>query len=45
MAIGPRVRGGYTGGDVLGPLGLFAVSPTYMSQIDHHLGDLLATRV
>ncbi|MCW0212006.1 MAG: alpha/beta fold hydrolase [Pseudonocardia sp.] len=27
--------------DVLGHLGLFAVSPTYMPQIDQHLGDLL----
>ncbi len=31
--------------DVLGHLGLFGVSPTYMPQIDRHLGDLLATEV
>lgn len=28
--------------DVLGHLGLFAVAPTYMPQIDQHLGELLA---
>ena len=28
--------------DVLGHLGLFAVAPTYMPQIDQHLGDLLS---
>lgn len=31
--------------DVLGHLGLFGVSPTYMPQIDRHLGDLLAIDV
>jgi len=31
--------------DVLGHLGLFAVSPTYMPQIDKHLGELLAREV
>jgi homoserine O-acetyltransferase len=31
--------------DVLGHLGLFGVSPTYMPQIDQHLGELLATQV
>ncbi|MGH3089728.1 MAG: alpha/beta fold hydrolase [Rubrobacteraceae bacterium] len=31
--------------DVLGHLGLFGVAPTYMPQIDRHLGDLLATEV
>lgn len=31
--------------DVLGHLGLFAVAPTYMPQIDQHLNDLLATKV
>ena len=31
--------------DILGHLGLFAVAPTYMPQIDQHLGDLLATEV
>ena len=31
--------------DVLGHLGLFGVSPTYMPQIDRHLGELLATEV
>ncbi len=31
--------------DVLGHLALFGVSPTYMPQIDRHLGDLLATPV
>jgi homoserine O-acetyltransferase len=31
--------------DVLGHLGLFAVSPTYMPQIDQHVGELLATKV
>ncbi|MBA2693090.1 MAG: alpha/beta fold hydrolase [Rubrobacter sp.] len=31
--------------DVLGHLGLFGVAPTYMPQIDEHLGDLLATDV
>jgi homoserine O-acetyltransferase/O-succinyltransferase len=31
--------------DVLGHLGLFGVAPTYMSQIDQHLGELLATPV
>jgi len=31
--------------DVLGHLGLFAVAPTYLPQIDQHLGDLLATKV
>ncbi|QTV79235.1 alpha/beta fold hydrolase [Microbacterium sp. NIBRBAC000506063] len=29
--------------DVLGHLGLFAVAPTYMPQIDRHLAELLAT--
>ena len=29
--------------DVLGHLGLFGVAPTYMPQIDKHLGDLLAS--
>ncbi len=31
--------------DILGHLGLFGISPTYMEQIDRHLGDLLATGV
>ncbi|MDV6296851.1 alpha/beta fold hydrolase (plasmid) [Rhodococcus aetherivorans] len=31
--------------DVLGHLGLFAVAPTYMPQIDRHLADLLAIEV
>jgi homoserine O-acetyltransferase/O-succinyltransferase len=31
--------------DVLGHLGLFGVAPTYMPQIDRHLGDLLSTQV
>jgi len=31
--------------DVLGHLGLFAVSPTYMPQIDKYLGELLAREV
>lgn len=31
--------------DVLGHLALFGVAPTYMPQIDRHLGELLATRV
>ena len=31
--------------DVLGHLGLFAVAPTYMPQIDQHLGELLALDV
>jgi homoserine O-acetyltransferase len=31
--------------DVLGHLGLFGVAPTFMPQIDQHLGDLLATEV
>ncbi len=31
--------------DVMGHLGLFAVSPTYMPQIDQHLGELLATEI
>lgn len=31
--------------DVLGHLGLFGVAPTYMPQIDQHLGELLATEV
>jgi homoserine O-acetyltransferase/O-succinyltransferase len=31
--------------DVLGHLGLFGVAPTFMQQIDQHLGDLLATEV
>jgi len=31
--------------DVLGHLGLFAVAPTYLPQIDQHLGDLLAMKV
>lgn len=31
--------------DVLGHLGLFGVAPTYMPQIDQHLGELLATTV
>ena len=29
--------------DVQGHLGLFGVAPTFMPQIDEHLGDLLAT--
>lgn len=29
--------------DVLGHLALFGIAPTYMPQIDRHLGDLLAT--
>ena len=29
----------------LGHLGLFGVAPTYMPQIDRHLGELLATDV
>lgn len=31
--------------DVLGHLGLFAVAPTYMPQVDKHLNELLAIRV
>ncbi len=31
--------------DVLGHLGLFGVAPTYIGQIDRHLGELLATEV
>lgn len=31
--------------DVLGHLGLFGVAPTYMPQIDQHLGELLGTEV
>jgi homoserine O-acetyltransferase/O-succinyltransferase len=31
--------------DVLGHLALFGVAPTYMPQIDQHLGDLLAAEV
>jgi homoserine O-acetyltransferase len=31
--------------DVLGHLGLFGVAPTYMPQIDRHLGDLLDTPI
>jgi homoserine acetyltransferase len=31
--------------DIAGHLGLFATVPTYMPQIDQHLGDLLATEV
>jgi len=31
--------------DVLGHLGLFAVAPTYMPQIDQHLGELLAGEI
>jgi homoserine O-acetyltransferase/O-succinyltransferase len=31
--------------DVLGHLGLFGVAPTFMQQIDQHLGDLLAIEV
>jgi homoserine O-acetyltransferase/O-succinyltransferase len=31
--------------DLLGHLGLFGVAPTYMPQVDQHLGELLATRV
>ncbi|MFI8775317.1 alpha/beta fold hydrolase [Gordonia sp. NPDC062954] len=31
--------------DVLGHLGLFGVAPTYMPQIDQHLGDLLDTEI
>jgi homoserine O-acetyltransferase len=31
--------------DVLGHLGLFGVAPTYMPQIDRHLGELLAVPV
>jgi len=30
--------------DILGHLSLFGVSPTFMPQIDRHLGELLATR-
>jgi homoserine O-acetyltransferase len=30
--------------DILGHLGLFGVAPTYMPQIDKHLGELLATQ-
>ena len=30
--------------DILGHLSLFGVSPTYMPQIDRHLGALLTTR-
>jgi homoserine acetyltransferase len=30
------------GSQVLGHLGVFAVAPTYMPQIDRHLGELLA---
>jgi homoserine O-acetyltransferase len=29
--------------DLLGHLGLFGVAPTYMPQVDQHLGELLAT--
>jgi homoserine O-acetyltransferase len=31
--------------DVLGHLGLFGIAPTWIGQIDRHLGDLLATPV
>ena len=31
--------------DIGGHLGLFATAPTYMPQVDQHLGDLLATEV
>jgi homoserine O-acetyltransferase len=31
--------------DLLGHLGLFGVAPTYMPQVDQHLGELLATKV
>lgn len=31
--------------DVLGHLGLFGVAPTFMPQVDRHLGELLATAV
>ena len=31
--------------DVGGHLGLFGIAPTYMEQVDRHLGELLATRV
>jgi homoserine O-acetyltransferase len=31
--------------DVLGHLGLFGVAPTFMEQIDRHIGELLATEV
>ena len=31
--------------DVLGHLGLFGVAPTYIAQVDEHLGELLATKV
>jgi homoserine O-acetyltransferase len=31
--------------DILGHLGLFGVAPTYIGQIDRHLGELLATDV
>jgi len=31
--------------DILGHLGLFAVAPSYIPQIDRHLNDLLATEV
>jgi len=30
---------------LLGHLSVFGVAPTYMPQIDQHLGDLLATKV
>lgn len=32
-------------GDILGHLGLFGIAPTFMPQIDQHLGELLATEV
>ncbi len=31
--------------DIGGHLGLFGIAPTYMPQIDRHLGELLATDV
>jgi homoserine O-acetyltransferase len=31
--------------DILGHLALFGIAPTYMPQIDQHLGELLATHV
>ena len=31
--------------DVLGHLALFGIAPTYMPQIDQHLGELLATEI
>ena len=31
--------------DILGHLGLFGVAPTYIGQVDQHLGELLAQQV